>query len=104
MSPVKAKRLEIHPLTPNRWEDFETLFGKNGGCAGCWCTWWRMGPSAWRAAKGEGTKRTMRAIVKKGPPPGLLAYAGDEAVGRCALAPREEYPRLAGSRILAPVE
>jgi GNAT superfamily N-acetyltransferase len=46
----------------------------------------------------------MRAVVKKGPPPGLLAYAGDESVGWCAVAKREAYPRLARSKILAPVD
>jgi len=91
-------------LTPDRWDDFEALFGKNGACAGCWCTWWRMGQSEWLATKGDGTKRKMRALVKKGPPPGLLAYTGDEAVGWCALAPREDYPRLSRSKILAPVD
>jgi len=104
MSTGKTQTLTIHPLTPDRWDDFETLFGKNGACAGCWCTWWRMGQSEWLAKKGERTKRTMRALVKKGPPPGLLAYAGDEPVGWCALAPREDYPRLSRSKILAPVD
>ena len=104
MSPARSAAIEIHPLTPDRWDDFEALFGKNGACAGCWCTWWRMGQSEWLATKGDGTKRKMRALVKKGPPPGLLAYAGDEAVGWCALAPREDYPRLSRSKILAPVD
>ena len=104
MSPARSAAIEIHPLTPDRWDDFEALFGKNGACAGCWCTWWRMGQSEWLATKGDGTKRKMRALIKKGPPPGLLAYTGDEAVGWCALAPREDYPRLSRSKILAPVD
>ena len=53
MSPAKAQALAIHPLTPDRWDDFETLFGKNGACAGCWCMWWQMSQSAWLAQKGE---------------------------------------------------
>lgn len=104
MSTAKADALTIHPLTPERWDDFEALFGENGACAGCWCTWWQMSQSEWLATKGDGTKRRMRGRVKKGPPPGLLAYAGDEAVGWCAVAPREEFPRLARSKILAPVD
>lgn len=104
MSPAKAETLAIHPLTPNRWDDFELLFGKNGACAGCWCMWWQMGQSEWVARKGDGTKRMMRARVKKGPPPGLLAYAGGEPVGWCAVAPRADIPRLARSKILAPVD
>ncbi len=104
MSASVASKLAIHPLTPDRWSDFETLFGKNGACAGCWCTWWHMGQTEWMKTKGDGTKRKMRSLVKKGPPPGLLAYAGDEAVGWCALAPREGYARLARSKIFAPVD
>jgi len=104
MAATAARMLTIHPLTPNRWDDFEALFGKSGACAGCWCTWWRMGQSEWLATKGQGTKRRMRAVVENGAPPGLLAYAGDEAVGWCALAPREDYPRLSRSKILAPVD
>lgn len=104
MAAAKTPKLVIRPLTPDRWGDFEALFGKNGACAGCWCTWWRMGQSEWMKAKGEGTKRRMRALVRKGPPPGLLAYADDEAVGWCALAPREDYERLSRSRVLAAVD
>jgi GNAT superfamily N-acetyltransferase len=104
MSSASMPALSIHPLTPDRWDDFEALFGDNGACAGCWCMWWKMGQAEWLATKGAGTKRRMRAHVKKGPPPGLLAYAGGTTVGWCAVAPRGDYPRLARSKILAPVD
>ena len=35
-------QIEIHPLTPDRWADFEKLFGPRGAYAGCWCMWPRM--------------------------------------------------------------
>jgi len=101
---ASATGLRIHPLTPDRWRDFETLFGANGACAGCWCLWWHMGQSEWEAKKGETTKKLMKVRVTKGPPPGLLAYSGEEAVGWCAVEPRENYSRLARSKILAPVD
>ncbi len=104
MPRASRSSLSIEPLTPARLSDFETLFGANGACAGCWCMWPRMGQSEWKAKKGEGTKRMMRALVKKGPPPGLLAYAGAEAVGWCAIAPRSTYSRLTRSKIFAPVD
>ena len=104
MVAASASKVTIHPLTPERWDDFEALFGRNGACAGCWCTWWQLSQAEWLAAKGDGTKKKMHARVRKGPPPGLLAYAGAEAVGWCAVAPREDYPRLARSKILAPVD
>jgi GNAT superfamily N-acetyltransferase len=98
------RALEIHPLTPKRWGDFEKLFGKNGACAGCWCMWWRLPRSQWRAQKGEGNKRALREIVSDGNVPGLLAYLGNEPAGWCAFAPRETYPGLARSRILKPID
>ena len=30
------------PLTPDRWQDFETLFGPQVACYGCWCTHFRI--------------------------------------------------------------
>lgn len=44
----------------------------------------------------------MKRLVAKGGRPGILAYARGEPVGWCAVGPREEYQRLAGSRVLAP--
>jgi GNAT superfamily N-acetyltransferase len=46
----------------------------------------------------------LRRLVAGGAVPGLLAYAGREPVGWCAIAPRDEYPRLGRSRTLAPVD
>jgi GNAT superfamily N-acetyltransferase len=96
--------VKIHPLTPERWPDFTRLFGKNGACAGCWCMWWRLSAAQWRAHKGEGNRKVLQTLVKAGASPGLLAYADGQAVGWCAVAPRKEYPRLAASRVLKPVD
>ncbi|HUU45905.1 MAG TPA: GNAT family N-acetyltransferase [Acidobacteriota bacterium] len=98
------KKLTVHPVTPDRWQDFETLFGSNGGCGGCWCIWWRRTRSEFERKKGAGNKRAMKKIIASGGVPGLIAYAGDEPVGWCAVAPREDYPGLERSRILAPVD
>jgi hypothetical protein len=84
--------LTIRPLTPDLWPAFEDLFGKRGACNGCWCMWPRIG----RAYHGNaaGNKRAFRAIVKAGPPPGLLAFDGDVCVGWCQLTPRAAVPWL----------
>jgi len=96
--------LLVHPLTPDCWADLERLFGPRGACAGCWCMWWRLPAATWRAQRGEGNHRAFREVVRRGPPPGLLAYAEGEPVGWCALAPRAVYVRLATSRTLQPVD
>jgi GNAT superfamily N-acetyltransferase len=101
---MPKRHLICHPLTPDRWNDFETLFGERGACGGCWCTFWRQPRSEFNKKKGAGNRRIMLRLVNDGPPPGVLGYLGDEPVGWCAVAPRAEYSALARSRILQPVD
>ena len=85
--------LKIRPLTPDLWPDLEDLFGEKGACNGCWCMYWRIG-AAYRRKPGSANRAAFRAIVKRGPPPGLLAFDGDRAVGWCQVTPRDELPAL----------
>jgi GNAT superfamily N-acetyltransferase len=96
--------VEIHPLTADRWSDLEALFGRNGACGGCWCTFWRQTRSQYQENKGERNRRAFEALVKSGTVPGLLAYAGGVPVGWVAVQPRSEYLALSRSRTLAPVD
>jgi GNAT superfamily N-acetyltransferase len=66
--------------------------------------YWRLTQSQFRKQKGGRNKRALRKIVASGDAPGLLAYAGGEPAGWCAIAPREAYLRLKGSRILKPID
>ncbi len=86
-------KLTIRPLTPDLWPALEDLFGKNGACSGCWCMYWRIGGAYRKRPRGE-NKAAFREVVKRGPPPGLLAFDGDLAVGGCQLTPREVLPWL----------
>ena len=99
-----ARRLRVEPATRERWEDLARLFGPRGACAGCWCMWWRRTAAAWRAGKGEGNRRALRRLVDSGTPPGVIAYDGPDPVGWCAVAPREEFVRLAAARTLKPID
>lgn len=92
------------PLTPDRWDDLERLFGERGACAGCWCMWWRLSAKAWTAGKGAANRKAFRSIVADGEVPGVLAYDRGEPVGWCAVAPREAYLRLANARTLKPID
>ncbi|HKZ81377.1 MAG TPA: GNAT family N-acetyltransferase [Pyrinomonadaceae bacterium] len=100
----KKEDLTFRPLTPARWKDLEDLFGERGACGGCWCMFWRLPRKQFEASKGTGNKRAFHKIVKGGGEPGILAYAGDEPVGWCAIAPREQYVALERSRPLQPVD
>jgi GNAT superfamily N-acetyltransferase len=64
----------------------------------------RLSAAEFRRNAGEPNRRALQRLVKAGREPGVLAYADGEPVGWCALAPRPEYPRLANSRVLAPVD
>jgi GNAT superfamily N-acetyltransferase len=97
-------RLIFKPLTRERWKDLEELFGARGACGGCWCMWWKLPRAQYNRQKGEGNRKALRAIVTRGEPPGILAYRGGTPVGWCALGPRDSYPALERSRVLARVD
>jgi len=86
-------KLQVRPLTPELWPALEDLFGSLGACNGCWCMYWRIG-AAYRKQPRPPNKADFHAVVKKGPPPGLLAFEGHFAVGWCQLTPREALPHI----------
>ena len=96
--------LTVHPLTPERWSDFEALFGPRGACGGCWCMWYRLKRSDFEKQKGEGNRLAMKELVDSGEIPGILAYRSDQAVAWCSVGPRETFPVLGRSRILKPID
>ncbi|MGH9391084.1 MAG: GNAT family N-acetyltransferase [Vicinamibacteria bacterium] len=97
------KSFESHPLTPHRWNDFETLFGAKGACGGCWCMFPRLKRSEYEHLKGEGNRRAMKKLVDSGRVPGILGYVEAKPVAWCSIEPRGLIGSLARSRILAPV-
>jgi GNAT superfamily N-acetyltransferase len=90
----------VHPLTPERWDDFVAVCRQMGPNRGCWCMFWRDEPGGMPARP---RKEAARQVVDGAPPPGLLAYADGEPVGWVAVAPRAAYPRLNAGRDTAPV-
>ena len=96
-------QLTVRPLTLDLWPAFEDLFGNNGACNGCWCMYWRIG-SEYHKRPREKNKLAFRKIVKLGPPPGLLAFAGGKAVGWCQLTPRDDLRWLNDTRFFERVD
>jgi len=82
----------VLPLTPERWGDLEDLFGPQGPCYGCWCNHFRMPQRLRMPLLGEGARRLFEERVRQGPPPGVLAYAEDKAVGWLQIGPRAHIP------------
>lgn len=65
--------------------------------------YWRIG-AAYRQQSAEANQEAFRQIVFQGPPPGLLAFHADLAVGWCQLSPRADLPWLARPVVLRPVD
>ena len=86
-------RFAIHPLTPELWPALEDLFGEQWPVGRCWCMYWRIG-NDYRKRPHAANKAAFCELVKSSPPPGLLAFDGDLAVGWCQLTPRDALPWL----------
>jgi GNAT superfamily N-acetyltransferase len=102
-SPPQRRRLAVRPLTPDLWPALEDLFGRSGASNGCWCMYWRIG-GAYRERHRDANRAELRSIVQHGPPPGLLAFDGDRAVGWCQVTPRHALPYLDGFTRLGPLD
>nr|WP_199088035.1 GNAT family N-acetyltransferase [Bosea sp. ASV33] len=83
---------DVKPLTPERWSDLEELFGPQGPCYGCWCNHFRMPQRLRMPLLGEGARQLFEDRVRKGRPPGVLAYAEGKAVGWLQVGPRADIP------------
>ena len=64
--------------------------------------YWRIG-AVYHKRPREQNRSALRRIVKQGPPPGLLAFDRERAVGWCQLTPREDLVWLKRQRALASV-
>ncbi len=98
-------KLDIHPLTRDRWPDLVELFSRPGGSIvrGCYCMYYRKaGPTP--PGAGEANKKAMESLVASGYVPGLIAYQEGTPVGWISLSPREDYGRLKSSPVMKPVD
>jgi len=99
----RSSRLQMHALTPDRWGDLVDLFGpERGANSGCWCLWPRLTRRDWKAMSRDARRAGLHAIVRAGPPPGILAYRDGTAVGWVAVGPRPSVAQFNGSRLSRP--
>lgn len=62
--------------------------------------WWRESRREFEENGNAGNKKAIRAIVRSGQVPGILAYQDERAIGWCSVAPRDTYPSLNRSPVL----
>ncbi len=86
--------IEIHPATPDRWDDLEEIFVGKGDPAKCWCAFWYASNKAYREGWGEANRTGLENRVKDGVEPGVLAYVYGEPAGWAGVAPRSAFDRL----------
>ena len=106
--------LDIRPVTPASFGDLDALFCERGPRGGsptygwCWCTYFRFRGRSWSNSTAGGNRAALETLTardpKAHPPPGLVAYRDGQAAGWTSLGPRDDYERLAYSKLLAPVD
>ncbi|MBX2852012.1 MAG: GNAT family N-acetyltransferase [Phycisphaeraceae bacterium] len=89
-------KLEFHPVTVDRWGDFEKLFESRGCPHYCWCMLWRTNECKKTIPGKAGKKAAMNNRVEDGTPIGLLAYQDRQPIAWCSIAPRNTYQSLGG--------
>lgn len=102
---LKPDQLIIEPLSKKNWKKFVELFGSKGACGNCWCMYYRLNRTEFEQGKtGDGNKTAMKDIVWKNYPTGLLGIYEGKAIAWCAFAPREDFIKLARSRVHKPID
>lgn len=79
--------IQVRPATV--YDDVATLVGpKNPASNVCFCLSYRIGSRENTALRGPARGERVRELCAEDPPPGVVAYDGDEPVGWAALYPR----------------
>jgi hypothetical protein len=88
-------KLEIHPLTKERWKDLVELFSRPGASIvrGCWCMAYRTSGRI-GTYSAERNKKALKSLVDGGCVPGLIGYERKSPVGWVSLGPRDDYAKL----------
>ena len=81
--------IEVRPASS--FDDVATMVGpKRPDSDVCWCLSYRVPSKENLALPGPERGERVRQLVREDPPPGVLAYDGDEVVGWAAIHPRAD--------------
>lgn len=94
----------VHPVTPDRVDDFVAVANPNRRASHCWCLSHRLTAKEIEEL-GRGDRETaFRALCGRPNPPGVVLYADDEPVAWCSVGPRADNSRLTRSKLITPVD
>jgi predicted GNAT family acetyltransferase len=85
--------LDIRPVTAGLWPALETLFGPQGACYGCWCSYFRLAPKQRDAMSKDEKRQLLEQATHEALPPGLIALEEGVPVGWVQVTPRAHVPR-----------
>lgn len=108
MTSRKTASLEIRPLTSEHIPDLAQLFA-TGDPRWCWCMYFRARGRSWANSSAASNRADLEGLTTKADEagdvaPGLIAYRDGAAIGWVSLGPREDYERLAFSKMLRPID
>ncbi|NDL55856.1 GNAT family N-acetyltransferase [Phytoactinopolyspora mesophila] len=87
--------ITVHPATGERWDDVVAVMGTRGDPSRCWCQFFMFRQRDWHSTTTESRRAALQDQVRgSDASPGVLAYADNQPVGWCAVAPKAAYPRL----------
>ena len=86
---MRGMAIEVRPATS--FDDVATMVGpKRPDSDVCWCLSYRIPSKENLALHRQDRGERVRQLVREDPPPGVLAYDGDEVVGWAAIHPRAD--------------
>lgn len=95
---------QVHPVTPERFEDLVQVLNPTRREKHCWCLSHRL-TAAQERELGQGSReQAMRRLCERRNPPGVVAYRDGTPVGWCSISPRAENTKLANSKLIRPVD
>jgi GNAT superfamily N-acetyltransferase len=100
--------ITVRPLTTERWDDVEAVFGARGCSVArrCWCMFYRVESRSGfgMLSHAKRNRAALKRLAAGKTPPGLIGYQGRTPVGWISLGPREDYRKLATSRVMKAID
>jgi hypothetical protein len=94
----------VHPVTPDRVDDFVAVVNPNRRASHCWCLSHRLVAREIDELGNGSREAAFRALCDRENPPGVIGYDDGEPIAWCSIGPRAENTRLSRSRLIRPLD